>query len=77
MCQMSDIYNRERKKRNKEPAVGDEFAEWLTGVLIEDCASKIADYCKAHKNCETCTFFNGTCRLNLIPCEWDMKKFSK
>lgn len=78
---MSEIQTRSRKRYRKGSTLdsgditGDQFAEWLTGVYLENYAHKIADYCKAHKTCVTCQFFNGTCRLNRFPSDWDMKKF--
>ena len=65
---MQKVYKRNRK----DPALGDDFARWLTGAYMEEYARKIADYCKSIKNCEDCQFFNGTCRLNRYPWDWDM-----
>ena len=78
---MSEIQTRSRKRYRRRATVagndaeGDRFAKWLTDMYIEDYASKISDYCKAQLNCEQCAFFNGTCRLNRYPWDWDMKKF--
>ena len=51
-----------------------EFLAWMTGAYAESYAYKISEYCKEIKNCESCRFFNGTCRLNMFPFEWDMNK---
>jgi len=44
--------------------------DWLLSAVYEDYARHIAEYCKTHRNCETCRFFNGTCRLNSQPFNW-------
>ena len=46
-------------------------AEWIAGTIAEETAKKLSDYCKAHKNCEDCTFYNGVCRLNRYPWDWN------
>ena len=77
---MSGVYERDRKEYRQgttlesNNADGDQFAEWLTGAFAEEYASKLSEYCKAHKNCEDCRFYNGVCRLNSYPWDWDMKK---
>ena len=71
---MSEISYRTRKIQYAErSSVGDEFAEWLTGAFAEEYAKKISDYCKTIRNCKECHFYNGTCRLNSRPFNWDMK----
>ena len=75
---MSEISYRTRKIQYSErSAVGNDFARWLTGAYMEECAKKIADYCNSIKNCEDCQFFNGTCRLNRYPWDWDMRNFEE
>jgi len=78
---MSEVYTRNRKRYRQRPAVessnadGYEFAEWLTGKIVENYAYKITEYCDSIKNCSECQFYNGTCRLNSRPFNWDMKSF--
>lgn len=74
---MSEVQTRSRKEYRRRTAVesgddsGYEFAEWLTGQVMESYVKKIHEYCVSMSNCELCTFFNGTCRLNRYPWDWD------
>lgn len=74
---MSEVYTRNRKRYRQIPTVesgnadGYEFAEWLTGQVMESYVKKISEYCDSMKNCKKCTFYNGTCRLNRYPWDWN------
>ena len=78
---MSEVYTRNRKRYRQRPTVesshdiGYEFAEWLTGQVVEGYAYKVQEYCNSMKNCEDCVFYNGTCRLNSRPFYWDCKPY--
>lgn len=44
--------------------------DYLLSAIYEDYVGKIRKYCLSHRNCETCRFYNGTCRLNNFPFNW-------
>ena len=71
---MSDIQKLENRTGEQADALGDNFIKWLDGAYAEEYAGKIAKYCNSHTNCETCIFFNGTCRLNRYPWDWDVQR---
>lgn len=54
----------------------DDFAKLIEIRQMEQAAQRIKEYCLEHKNCKTCAFYNGTCRLNNLPLNWDMKGVS-
>lgn len=56
--------------------VYDEFAKLIILRQMETAAQRLKEYCLEHKNCKTCGFYNGTCRLNDLPMNWDMKGVS-
>lgn len=74
---MSDVYARDRNEYRQgitmesDNSDENEFAEWLTGQVMETYAQKITAYCNSKKNCKKCTFFNGVCRLNRFPWDWN------
>lgn len=78
---MSNIYTRNRKRYGQGTSLensdidglAQSFAEWMTGAYAESYAYKVAEYCKNLKNCEDCVFYNGTCRINDFPFNWDCK----
>ena len=47
------------------------FLENLKRLKVEAAVKTISDYCAEHKNCKECGLFNGVCRLNFIPSDWD------
>lgn len=77
---MSDMEMGNRKRYKHRTALddceiaGDQFAEWIKGMTAEKYAKCVSDYCKGMKNCEQCTFYNGVCRLNRFPWDWDFKE---
>jgi len=50
----------------------DNFIEWVKTENVRLYAEKVKDYCESHKNCGECGFFNGTCRFNNIPANWEL-----
>ena len=44
--------------------------DWLLTSVYETYIGKIKAYCKSHKNCTECRFYNGVCRLNDYPFNW-------
>lgn len=77
---MSNIYKRSRQRYGQRPAVdssdfdglAENFREWLNGAYAESYALKVSEYCKSFKSCNDCVFYNGTCRLNNFPYNWDV-----
>lgn len=51
----------------------DDFVILVKMRQAESAAQYIKEYCLEHKNCQECCFYNGTCRLNNIPTNWDLK----
>ena len=51
--------------------------EWLVSAVYEDYIGKIRRYCLSHKNCKTCRFYNGVCRLNDFPFNWTEVKYGE
>lgn len=43
---------------------------WVLSAVYEEYVGKIRKYCESHKNCKTCRFYNGVCRLNDYPFNW-------
>ena len=43
---------------------------WVLSSVYEEYVGKIRKYCESHKNCKTCRFYNGVCRLNDYPFNW-------
>ena len=54
----------------------DSFIEYCRTENIKFYIQKVIDYCNDHKNCAECGFYNGTCRLNNIPSNWDITELS-
>ena len=50
----------------------DEFAELLRLRQAEQAMIIIKDYCRSHKSCTICGLYNGSCRVNMIPSDWDI-----
>lgn len=48
-----------------------EFAELLKRIKVEEAVKTISEYCSEHKTCTQCGLFNGVCRLNMTPSDWD------
>ncbi len=48
-----------------------DFAEFLKRIKVESAVKTISEYCDEHKTCTECGLFNGVCRLNMIPSDWD------
>ena len=50
----------------------DSFLEYVKIENLKMHAQYIKDFCNEHKNCEKCGMYNGVCRLNDYPANWDM-----
>lgn len=49
-----------------------EFVELIKAEALKKHAEFIKEYCEEKKNCEQCAFFNGVCRFNNLPANWDI-----
>lgn len=45
--------------------------EYIISAVYERYIVEIRRYCETHKTCIGCRFFNGVCRLNDFPFNWD------
>jgi hypothetical protein len=52
----------------------DSFAELIRQRQAEKAIDTIKDYCLMHRNCRECGLFNGVCRVNQFPFNWDSRK---
>lgn len=50
-----------------------DFAELIKQRQAEQAIECIKEYCLMHKNCRECGLFNGVCRVNQFPFNWDAK----
>lgn len=51
----------------------DDFAELVRQRSAEQAIETIKDYCLSHRNCGDCGLFNGVCRVNQFPFNWDSR----
>ena len=49
----------------------DEFSELIRQRQAEQAIEVIKLYCLSHKNCTECGLYNGVCRVNQYPFNWD------
>lgn len=49
----------------------DNFAELIRQRQAEQAIETIKEYCLSHKNCNECGLYNGVCRVNQFPFNWD------
>lgn len=49
----------------------DIFAEMVRQRQAEQAIETIKGYCLTHRNCRECGLFNGVCRVNQFPFNWD------
>ena len=49
----------------------DEFAELIRQREAEQAILTIKEYCLLHRNCKECGLYNGICRVNQFPFNWD------
>ena len=49
----------------------DDFAELIRQREAEKAIMTIKEYCLSHKNCTECGLYNGICRVNQFPFNWD------
>ena len=50
----------------------EELLEYIKAEAIKQHAQYIKEYCEEHKTCSDCFLFNGTCRINNLPSNWDI-----
>lgn len=50
----------------------EEIVDLIAAEAVKKYADCIKQYCEEHKSCYDCTFFNGTCRINNLPSNWDI-----
>ena len=50
----------------------EELLEYIKAEAIKQHAQYIKEYCDEHRTCSDCTFYNGTCRINDLPSNWDI-----
>lgn len=53
-----------------------DFEKWVNDEKARECAKKVKEYCKTHKNCkeDKCKFWIGTCSLNRYPSDWNFEE---
>ena len=49
----------------------DDFAELIMQRQAEQAIETIKTYCLMHRNCKQCGLYNGICRVNQFPFNWD------
>lgn len=49
----------------------DDFAELIMQRQAEQAIETIKTYCQMHRNCTECGLYNGICRVNQFPFNWD------
>lgn len=49
----------------------DDFTELVKQRQAENAIDIIKEYCLLHRNCRDCGLFNGVCRVNQFPFNWD------
>lgn len=49
----------------------DNFTELIRQRQAEQAIEVIKEYCLSHKNCRECGLYNGICRVNQFPFNWD------
>lgn len=49
----------------------EDVIEQIKASTMVEHAKYVKEYCECHKTCGKCLFFNGVCRLNNLPCNWD------
>lgn len=54
----------------------DAFWEFVITENMKAHAEAIKEYCESHTNCSGCGMYNGTCRLNNLPSNWDINVLS-
>ena len=50
----------------------EELIEVIKAEAVTKHAEVIKTYCEEKKNCSDCAFFNGACRFNNLPANWDI-----
>ncbi len=50
----------------------EELIELIATEAIVKHAEIIKQFCEEHKNCRDCAFYNGACRFNNLPTNWDI-----
>ena len=48
-----------------------DFAELIKQRQAEQAIETIKEYCLMHRNCKQCGLYNGICRVNQFPFNWD------
>ena len=50
----------------------EELIELIKAEAVTKHAEVIKAYCEEKRNCKDCAFYNGACRFNNLPANWDI-----